>query len=114
MDDYKVYDYLVVYLEQVRKPRNMTELQLATRLRTIQSYSTYLPASDDPQNVLTNLRIKKIYFHMQPMSYQAQYNISKPRIEDNAVTLMTMAEFFSELETLSQGPTTNFISNRNN
>ena len=62
----------------------------------IQLYSHNLPPSADLQCILTDLHIKKIYFHMQPLTAQMQYHISaNPHIENDEVTLRTLAEFFS-------------------
>ena len=111
----KAYDNLVKYLDIVHKPNKMTELQLATRLKTIQLYSTFLPPSNDPQMELTDLRVKKIYFHMQPIPMQTQYNISgQPRIEDAATTLTTLQEFFTELETAPIMHSPYYPGNNNN
>ena len=97
-----VYDDLITYLEAVCKPKKMTKLTLATQLTMIQLYSHNLPPSADPQCVLTDLHIKKIYFHMQPLTAQMQYHISaNPHIENDEVTLRTLAEFFSTMEDTS-------------
>jgi len=111
----KAYDNLVKYLDLVHKPNKMSELQLSTRLKTIQLYSTFLPPSTDPQMELTDLRIKKIYFHMQPIPMQTQYNISgRPRLEDAAVTLTTLQDFFTELETAPLMHSPYYPGNNNN
>ena len=96
------YDDLIIYLEAVCKPKKMTKLALATRLAMIQLYSHNLPPSADPQCQLTNLCIKKIYFHMQPLTAQMQYHISmNPHIKTAEVTLHTLAKFFSTMEDTS-------------
>ena len=54
----------------------------------IQLYSCNLPPSTDLQCELTDLHIKKIYFHMQPLTAQMQYHISaNPHIKNAEVTL---------------------------
>ena len=64
---------------------------------------------------LTDLRVKKIYFHMQPIPMQMQYNISgQPRIEDAATTLTTLQEFFTELETAPIMHSPYYPGNNNN
>ena len=96
------YDDLITYLEAVCKPKKMTKLALATQLTMIQLYSHNLPPSTDPQCELTNLCIKKIYFHMQPLMAQMQYHISvNPHVENAEVTLCTLTKFFSTMEDTS-------------
>ncbi len=98
-----VYDDLIAYLEAVCKPKKMTKLALATQLTMIQLYSHNLPPSTDLQCVLTDLHIKKIYFHMQPLTAQMQYCISaaNSHIENAEVTHQTLAKFFSTMEDTS-------------
>ena len=109
------YDALVTYLEQVRKPKKMTELELATCLRTMQMYSAFLPPPTDPQMELTDLRIKKIYFHMQRLDWQQQYKISShPRIEKPQATLASMCEVFSDLEAVPSMHTSYHNNNNHN
>ena len=105
------YDALVTYLSQVRKPNKMTELELSTRLRTMQMCSTFLPPPTDPQMELTDLRMKKIYFHVQRIDWQQQHKISShPHIETPQATLASMCEVFSDLEAVPSMHT----SHRNN
>ena len=98
----KSHNCLVDYLDKARKPRNMTELELAARLKLIGTHAELLPPTADPQKVLTDLHLKSIYFHMQPSAVQTQHVISGEKHEKNRTTLRKMAEFFSELESTPQ------------
>ena len=98
----KSHEHLVDCLDQVKKPRNMTELELATRLRQIRIHATFSPPPLDPQKELTDLRMKTICHHMQPETFQTQFAVSGKKLHKKRMTLRKMADFFGELETSPQ------------
>ena len=97
---------MIVYLDQTIKPRSLTPPALANRLRVLNMYSVALPTNiGNPPELLTDDKLKAIYFRMMPISWQNSFRQAGKRMLTHS--LASLSEYMQTLSSLD------ISSNRN-
>jgi hypothetical protein len=101
------YENLMVYLDQTIKPRSLTPPALvANCLRVLNRYSVALPTNtENPPELLTDDKLKAIYFRMMPISWQNSFRQAGKRMLTHS--LASLSEYMQTLSSLD------ISSNRN-